>query len=126
MADERIRQPVKIVDATTDANQAGVDASGNLQVIAAANGGVDIGDVTINGPLGGGVEAGAVLVTIASDSTGLVTVDGTGTLVVQVDGAALTALQLIDDMIYTDDTDVHATGSSKGAAIMAAAVSCCL
>lgn len=47
MADERVRQPVKITDPTTDANEAGVDASGNLQVILAANSGVDIGDVDV-------------------------------------------------------------------------------
>ena len=35
MADERIRQAVKITDPTTDANEAGVDASGNLQTIDA-------------------------------------------------------------------------------------------
>lgn len=32
-----------------------------------------------------------------------------------------TALQLIDDIVYTDDTSTHATGTSKGALIMAAA-----
>ena len=35
--------------------------------------------------------------------------------------AALTALQLIDDGVYTDDTSTHATGTSKGYGIMAAA-----
>jgi hypothetical protein len=48
-------------------------------------------------------------------------VTNAGTFVVQEDGAALTALQLIDDIVYTDDTDTHATGTSKGAGIMAAA-----
>ncbi len=33
MADERIRQAVKITDPTTDANEAGVDGSGNLQTV---------------------------------------------------------------------------------------------
>lgn len=33
MADERIRQPVKITDPLTDANEAGVDANGDLQVV---------------------------------------------------------------------------------------------
>jgi hypothetical protein len=45
-----------------------------------------------------------------------------GAFVVQENGAALTALQLIDDIVYTDDTSTHATGTSKGALIMAAAV----
>ena len=47
MADLRARIGVKLVDPTTDANEAAVDASGNLQVIAAANTGVDIGDVDV-------------------------------------------------------------------------------
>jgi hypothetical protein len=35
--------------------------------------------------------------------------------------SALTSLQLIDDIVYTDDTSTHSTGSSKGALMMAAA-----
>ena len=56
-----------------------------------------------------------------NDSGNSITVDNGGTFAVQVDGAALTALQLIDDIVYTDDTSTHATGTSKGALIMAAA-----
>jgi hypothetical protein len=48
-------------------------------------------------------------------------VTNAGTFAVQVDGAALTSLQLIDDVVYTDDTSTHATGTSKGALFMAAA-----
>jgi hypothetical protein len=48
-------------------------------------------------------------------------VTNTGTFVVQEDGAALTALQLIDDIVHIDDTATHATGTTKGAGIMAAA-----
>ena len=79
---------------------------------------------------GGGVEATALRVTIASDSTGVLsvddngsslTVDNAGTFATQVDGDALTALQLIDDTVYTDDTSTHATGTSKGLLFMAAA-----
>lgn len=108
----------------------------------------NIGDVdvlTVPAPLsttGGGTEATALRVTVASDSTGVlsvddnggsITVDGTvavsgsvavtnaGTFAVQESGAALTALQLIDDVVYTDDTSTHATGTSKGALLMAAA-----
>lgn len=44
-----------------------------------------------------------------------------GTFVVQENGAALTALQLIDDGVFTDDTSTHSTGSSKGYGIMAVA-----
>lgn len=56
------------------------------------------------------------------DAGGSLTVDNGGTFVVQENGAALTALQLIDDTVYTDDTSTHATGTSKGVGIMAAAV----
>lgn len=84
---------------------------------------------------GGGVEASALRVTIANDSTGVVsvddnggsiTVDGTvgvsgtvtvgahdvtnaGTFAVQVDGAALTSLQLIDNLVLAEDA-AHQTG----------------
>lgn len=60
----------------------------------------------------GGVEANALRVTIASDSTGVLsvddngaalTVDNGGTFAVQVDGSALTALQKIDDPVLVDD-----------------------
>jgi hypothetical protein len=71
--------------------------------------------------IGSGVEAGAVLVTLATDSSGTVATTNAGTFVVQEDGAALTALQLIDDVVYVDDTATHATGTTKGAGIMAAA-----
>lgn len=70
--------------------------------------------------VGGGTEAAALRVTIANNSTGVVsvddnggalTVDGTvavtngGTFAVQVDGNALTSLQLADDVVYVDDAD---------------------
>lgn len=56
-----------------------------------------------------------------NDSGNSITVDNGGTFAVQVDGAALTSLQLIDDVVYTDDTSTHATGTSKGILMMAAA-----
>ena len=49
-------------------------------------------------------------------------VTNAGTFVVQEDGAALTALQLIDDAIFIDDTATHITGTTKGMGIMAVAV----
>lgn len=49
-------------------------------------------------------------------------VTNAGTFVTQENGSALTSLQLIDDIVYTDDTSTHATGTSKGALMMAAAV----
>lgn len=48
-------------------------------------------------------------------------VTNAGTFVVQENGSALTALQLIDDGVYTDDTSTHSTGTSKGYGIMAVA-----
>src|SRR3989304_5028026 len=101
-------------------------AGGELQVDVGAAlpagdnniGNVDI--VTVPAPLstaGGGAEATALRVTIASDSTGVVsvddnagalTVDNTGTFVTQVDGAALTALQLIDNLVLLEDA-AHVT-----------------
>jgi hypothetical protein len=47
------------------------------------------------------------------DAGGSLTVDNAGTFVVQEDGAALTALQLIDDAIHTDDAAFTA-GTDKG------------
>ena len=44
-------------------------------------------------------------------------VTNAGTFVTQIDGDALTALQLIDDAIYTDDDDFTAN-SSKGIVVM--------
>ncbi len=64
------------------------------------------------------VDANGALWTIPS---GTVTVDNGGTFAVQVDGDALTALQLIDDIIYTDDTSTHSTGTTKVAGIGAVA-----
>lgn len=51
---------------------------------------------------------------------GTVSVTGVSTLAEQQ--TQTTALQLIDDIVYTDDTSTHATGTSKGALFMAAAV----
>jgi len=48
-------------------------------------------------------------------------VTNAGTFVVQENGSALTALQLIDDGVFTDDTSTHSTGSTKGYGIMAVA-----
>jgi hypothetical protein len=72
-------------------------------------------------PIGGGVEAGSLRVTIANNSTGLVSIDdGGGTLTVdsgaaftvQEDGAALTALQVIDNPVFADDAAFTLTSSS--------------
>lgn len=104
-----------------------VAGSKHAQIVKLADGTADSTTVIASG---GGVEASALRVTIASDSTGVVsvddngaslTVDNGGTFAVQVDGSALTALQLLDDVVHVDDTATHSTGSTKGALIMAAA-----
>lgn len=102
---------VKITDGTDTAN---VTAAGELNVIASAQPGTDIGDVTINNASGGS----AVNV---QDGGNSLTVDNGGTFVTQENGAALTALQLIDDTVFTDDTSTHSTGSTKGIGVMAVA-----
>lgn len=94
---------------------------GRLDVVVGAAlpaGTNNIGDVdvlTVPAPLsttGGGTEATALRVTVANDSTGVLsvddnggalTVDNGGTFPTQETGAALTALQLIDDCIVADD-----------------------
>lgn len=109
-----------LVDATTDSQRLGIDASGNAQVIVNAElptGTNNIGDVdvlTVPAPLsttGGGTEATALRVTIANDSTGLVSVDDNGssitidnsTLAVVGGGTEATALRVT---IANDSTGV--------------------
>lgn len=58
---------------------------------------------------------------LAAGTAEIGNVKNAGTFATQIDGAALTALQLIDDIVSTDDTTTHATGTTKGANIMAAA-----
>lgn len=91
---------------------AGTNAIGKLS----ANSGVDIGDVDITSIAAGDNNIGNVdIVTMPA-----VTVTGVSTLAEQQ--TQTTALQLIDDIVYVDDTATHATGTSKGALFMAAAV----
>lgn len=95
----------------------------------------NIGDVDLelNGTAvsgnNGTADAGTIRVTVASDSTGVlsvddnggnlsiddggnaITVDNAGTFATQVDGDALTALQLIDNIVQTEDV-AHSTGDS--------------
>jgi hypothetical protein len=134
-------------------------------------------DNTVLSVVGGGTEAAAQRVTIATDSTGVLSVDDNGgnlsiddggnsitvdapvatpvfvrlsdgstaiatlpvslataptTTVAQGTAANLnmteasasaikTSVELIDDTVYTDDTSTHATGTSKGLLLMAAA-----
>ena len=91
------------VDGTVTANLSATDNA----VLDAIDSNTDYGATT-----GGGTESGALRVTIANNSTGLLsvddnggslTVDNGGTFATQIDGDALTALQLIDDPVFADD-----------------------
>ncbi len=53
MADLRPQIAIKITDPTNNAQSAGVDAGGNLQVILASNTGVDVGDVDVTSVIPG-------------------------------------------------------------------------
>lgn len=53
--------------------------------------------------------------------TALVTASGEQNVLESNSASALTSLQLIDDVVYTDDTSTHSTGTSKGVGIMATA-----
>ncbi len=89
-------------DDGTNIQSVHVDTAGDLQidVLSIAAGDNNIGNVDI--------------VTMPA-------VTNAGTFAVQESGAALTSLQLIDDTVFTDDTSTHATGTTKGLGIMAAA-----
>lgn len=106
---------------------AGTNNIGDVDVLSIAAGDNNIGNVdivTVPAPLsttGGGTEATALRVTLATDSTGVLsvddnggalTVDNAGTFAVQVDGNALTALQLIDDSVLQDD-NAFTPGTTK-------------
>lgn len=68
------KQLMVLVDKTTDANRLAIDANGYVTVNQAATVNVDIQD-SWAGLTGGGTEAGVLRVTIANDSTGVITVD---------------------------------------------------
>lgn len=101
------------------------DIANGIPLDASTN---DIGDVDLElagtavSAGNGTTDTGTIRVTVSSDSTGVLsvddnggalTVDNGGTFVVQVDGDALTALQLIDDALFVDDTATHSTGTTK-------------
>lgn len=114
-------QFTKITDGTDTAL---VTAAGEQNVIATAQPGVDIGDVTINNASGGSavnIQDGGNSITV----DGTVAVSGTvtvgshavtnaGTFAVQENGAALTSLQLIDDTVATLGTTTYTEASTKG------------
>jgi len=65
---------------------------------------VRIGDGTNSAPVGGGVEAGALLVTIASDSTGVLSIDDNGGAIT-VDGAVTVSATALDIRALSEATD---------------------
>lgn len=93
-----------------------VIASGTITSVTAVQNVVQLGGVAVS--MGTGVrDAGTQRVTIAtndvvpiSDNGGAITVDNGGTFAVQVNGDALTALQLIDDIVSTDDAAAGTAG----------------
>ena len=74
----------------------GTNAIGKL----AANDGIDIGDVTINNAVGGGTEAAALRVTIANDSTGVLSIDDNGAAIT-VDNGGTFAVQAAQSGTWT-------------------------
>jgi len=96
-------------------------ASGNPLQVTLANTGANATAVKVDGSAATQPVNGTVTVQQGTASSLNATIVGTGTLAVQESGAALTALQLIDDVVYTDDTSTHATGTSKVALIGAVA-----
>jgi hypothetical protein len=128
MADPRNRQAVKIVDPTTNANQAGVDASGNLQVIAAANSGVDIGDVDVTSVVPGtgatnlgkaidtavgGTDTGVGALAVRDDALGGITpAEGDWTsLLVDANGALWTHDDALDAALAGSELQVDVVGA---------------
>lgn len=89
-----------------------VDNSGTFAVQAAQSGTWNITNVsgTVSLPTGA-----STLAEQQTQTTHLATIAGDTTNIE-------TAVQLIDDVVYTDDTSTHSTGSSKGVLMMAAAV----
>ena len=94
----------------------GGDATNGLQVdVTRVSGTVTVaGAVTQSGTWNVGTVTTVTTVAAVTSITNTVTVAGTGTFAVQVDGAALTALQLLDDAVYTGGTGTP----SKGIAVM--------
>lgn len=131
------RQVIVVGDPSTNAGVAPVDATAGLKVDLGADNDVtvssisagdnNIGNVDIvtvpSDPFGANADAAsatgsisAKLKFIASTGipvTGSVAVTNAGTFVVQENGSALTALQLIDDTVFTDDTSTHTPATTK-------------
>lgn len=102
---------VELKNATTD-DRASIDASGRLLTRITTTSGGTVA-------LGGGAEAGALLVTVASDSTGVLSVDDNGASLT-VDNtditASATSLAVIDDWDESDRAKVNPVVGQAGLA----------
>jgi len=103
------------------------DALTSLQLLDNAVSGAGYNITQFNGvnvSMGNGVSGtGVQRVTIASDTTGVLSVDDNGgsltvdsaaAFTIQEDGAALTALQLLDDVVATLGTTTYSEATTKG------------
>ena len=98
------------IDSDTDAIKTAVQILDDWDDSNYAN--VNINLAGSDAPTGGGTESGVLRVTLANDSTGVLTVDNAGTFATQIDGDALTALEKIDDIQDVIGTDAT-TGPAK-------------
>lgn len=107
--------PAALVGGRLDVNvgaalPTGANNIGDVDVLtlpALVAGAANIGDVDIASPLGAGTEAAAVRVTIATDSTGLVSVDdNAGSITVDAPVATPVATRLSDGVAFIDPRDV--------------------
>ena len=112
-----------LVDTTNEFGPLQMDANGRLKVEVFSGEAlpVTMTSTTVTGTVAV-TQSGTWDEVGINDSGNSITVDNGGTFAVQVDGAALTSLQLIDDVVYTDDTSTHSTGTSKGIGMMGVAV----
>lgn len=93
------KQIMVIADATTDSQRLAIDSNGRITVNQAATVNVDIQD-SWAGLTGAGTEAGVLRVTIANDSTGLLSVDDNGaSLTVDANDLDIRSLNLTDDAV---------------------------
>lgn len=103
-----------LVNTTNEVGPLQMDANGRLKVEAFSGETlpVSLTSTTVTGTVAV-TQSGTWDEVGINDSGNSITVDNGGTFATQVDGAALTALQLIDDPVATDDTTTHSTGTTK-------------
>lgn len=115
-----------LVDTTNEVAPLQVDANGRLKVEAFSGEAlpVTLTSTTVTGTVAV-TQSGTWDEVGINDSGNSITVDGTvavtGVATETTLGSLLTSSQLIDDTVFTDDTSTHATGTTKGLGIMAAA-----